>query len=108
MQNMGLLMEYEDILLKKRKDFSATYIGQKCFTKRYLKSCFNMFFENLLEWTPEMARDYLTMDIIQKLHLMRPLRKLEYPPEINIDQDLFSVAGWFIRNKFIFPDMSLF
>ena len=35
MQNMGLLMEYEDILLKKRKDFSATYIGQK--------SCFNMF-----------------------------------------------------------------
>ena len=23
MQNMGLLMEYEDILLKKRKDFSA-------------------------------------------------------------------------------------
>lgn len=25
MQNMGLLMEYEDILLKKRKDFSATH-----------------------------------------------------------------------------------
>lgn len=27
MQNMGLLMEYEDILLKKRKDFSANGNG---------------------------------------------------------------------------------
>ena len=33
MQNMGLLMEYEDILLKKRKDFSATYIGQNASQK---------------------------------------------------------------------------
>ena len=42
MQNMGLLMEYEDILLKKRKDFSATYIGQNA-SQKILKSCFNMF-----------------------------------------------------------------
>lgn len=94
MQNMGLLMEYEDILLKKRKDFSATYIGQNA-SQKDIKELFQYVFENLLEWTPEMARDYLTMDIIQKLHLMRPLRKLEYPPEINIDQDLFSVA-WMV------------
>lgn len=91
MQNMGLLMEYEDILLKKRKDFSATYIGQNA-SQKDIKELFQYVFENLLEWTPEMARDYLTMDIIQKLHLMRPLRKLEYPPEINIDQDLFNVV----------------
>ena len=94
MQNMGLLMEYEDILLKKRKDFSATYIGQNA-SQKDIKELFQYVFENLLEWTPEMARDYLTMDTIQKLHLMRPLRKLEYPPEINIDQDLFSVA-WMV------------
>lgn len=94
MQNMGLLMEYEDILLKKRKDFSATYIGQNA-SQKDIKELFQYVFENLLEWTPEMAKDYLTMDIIQKLHLMRPLRKLEYPPEINIDQDLFSVA-WMV------------
>lgn len=72
MQNMGLLMEYEDILLKKRKDFSATYIGQNA-SQKDIKELFQYVFENLLEWTPEMARDYLTMDIIQKLHLMRPL-----------------------------------
>ena len=66
MQNMGLLMEYEDILLKKRKDFSATYIGQNA-SQKDIKELFQYVFENLLEWTPEMARDYLTMDIIQKL-----------------------------------------
>ncbi|WP_155242958.1 hypothetical protein [Dorea longicatena] len=56
MQNMGLLMEYEDILLKKRKDFSATYIGQNA-SQKDIKELFQYVFENLLEWTPEMARD---------------------------------------------------
>lgn len=87
-------MEYEDILLKKRKDFSSTYIGQNAAQKD-IKELFRYVFENLLNWTPEMARDYLTMDIIKKLHLMRPLKKLECPPEINIEQDLFCVA-WMV------------
>lgn len=94
MQNMGLLMEYEDILLKKRKDFSSTYIGQNAAQKD-IKELFRYVFENLLNWTPEMARDYLTMDIIKKLHLIRPLKKLECPPEINTEQDLFCVA-WMV------------
>lgn len=48
MQNMGLLMEYEDILLKKRKDFSATYIGQNA-SQKDIKELFQYVFENLLE-----------------------------------------------------------
>lgn len=45
MQNMGLLMEYEDILLKKRKDFSATYIGQNA-SQKDIKELFQYVFEN--------------------------------------------------------------
>ena len=55
MQNMGLLMEYEDILLKKRKDFSATYIGQNA-SQKDIKELFQYVFENLLEWTPNGQR----------------------------------------------------
>ena len=47
MQNMGLLMEYEDILLKKRKDFSATYIGQNA-SQKDIKELFQYVFENFL------------------------------------------------------------
>ena len=42
MQNMGLLMEYEDILLKKRKDFSATYIGQNASQKDIKELLFDL------------------------------------------------------------------
>ena len=80
MQNMGLLMEYEDILLKKRKDFSATYIGQNA-SQKDIKELFQYVFENLLEWTPEMARDYLTILHFQnKYHLAKrfPLLALFY------------------------------
>lgn len=53
MQNMGLLMEYEDILLKKRKDFSATYIGQNA-SQKDIKEFPNIFPHRISVFTYSM------------------------------------------------------
>lgn len=110
MQNMGLLMEYEDILLKKRKDFSATYIGQNA-SQKDIKELFQYVFENLLEWTPEMARDYLTMDTIQKLvkpyrNIWKPVKKRE-KKACRINSDRFSSYMMYGEATTVFPSSAL-
>lgn len=89
--DIGLLTEYESILLGNRKDFTTTYLSQTYAQKTCL-TLFRYVFEELLDWTPEMIQTNLTMDIIKKLHLMKPFKKLYYPPELDKEQDLFYLA----------------
>lgn len=84
-------MEYEDILLGKRKDFSTAYLGKENSEKEAL-DIIRYAFEKLLGWSPVMIRDYCTPELIQLLHLQRPVNKIEFPPELDRNQDLFYIA----------------
>ena len=85
-------MEYEDILLGKRKDFSSVYMGKNA-SQTNIKSILKFAFEELLGWTPETVRDYTDHNLIKALHLERPVKKLYFPPEVSRETDLFYLAG---------------
>ena len=91
MKNIGLLTEYENILLKKKKDFSPAYMRASARPET-AAVVFRFAFEELLQWTPEMIRDYTTPELIQALHLKKALNRVVFPPELNKRDDLFYIA----------------
>lgn len=64
--NYALFVEYEGILLGNTQKFSQlslTRLREKTTAKQILR----FIFEELLEWTPEQVRDYLTPQIAEKV-----------------------------------------
>lgn len=97
MSNIGLLMEYEDILLGKRKDFSSEYMGKGALSKD-VKEILKYVYEDLLHWSPSTIRDYNNPALVKNLHLLRPIKKIPFPVELTAEEDLFYVA------KYLYPD----
>ena len=91
LENIGLLVEYESLLLKKRKSFTHTYMG-KTTPMKNARSVLRFAFEDILDWTPQMVRDNLSPRIINALCLQKPLSRIEFPPELNKNVDLFYLA----------------
>ena len=52
-------------------------------------------FETYLGWTPQVLRDNLTLDILERLKLKSLLRYIQFAPELNAKEDLFYIA-WLI------------
>ena len=87
--NYALFVEYEGILLGNTQKFSQlslTRLREKTTAKQILR----FIFEELLEWTPEQVRDYLTPQIAEKLHLTRIVHQIDFPSECNPETDLLS------------------
>lgn len=84
-------MEYEMILLGKRVEFSSTYI-KKDTSEDEVRPLLRYVFQDLLGWGAQDIYHYATPKLIQKLHLARVIRKIEYPPELNRNKDLFYLA----------------
>ena len=80
--NYALFVEYEGILLGNTQKFSQlslTRLREKTTAKQILR----FIFEELLEWTPEQVRDYLTPQIAEQLHLTRIVHQIDFPSECN-------------------------
>lgn len=91
--NYALFVEYEGILLGNTQKFSQlslTRLREKTTAKQILR----FIFEELLEWTPEQVRDYLTPQIAEKLHLTRIVHQIDFPSECNPETDLFYLAAF--------------
>ncbi len=97
MSNIGLLTEYESILVGKRKAFSNAYLN-KHVSNAEVAPVFKYVYENLLGWTPQIAYERTSQRLITALHLERPVRRLTIPPEINIQTDLFYIS------KIVYPN----
>lgn len=85
---IGLLMEYEEILLGKREDFSSVYL-KKRLPQEDVEELFRYVFGSLLEWTPSQVRDYSSKKLLSLLHLEKPYRYLVFPPELDRDRNVF-------------------
>lgn len=95
--NYALFVEYEGILLGNTQKFSQlslTRLREKTTAKQILR----FIFEELLEWTPEQVRDYLTPQIAEQLHLTRIVHQIDFPSECNPETDLFYLAA------FVYPE----
>lgn len=91
MKNIGLIMEYEDILLGKRNEFSTSYLS-KDNAENDGMIILKYVFENLLGWSPVTIRDFISPELIRMLHLQRVVNKIEFPPELDKNKDLFYLA----------------
>lgn len=87
------ITEYEGTLVGKRKSVSTFYFsyGETGNMKLALQ-IMQYAFETYLKWTPQELRDYLTLDVLERLKLKSLLRYIVFPPELNAKEDLFYIA----------------
>lgn len=90
------IAEYEDTLVGKRKSVSTFYFsyGESGNMKLALQIMQHAF-ETYLKWEPQVLRDYLTQEVLERLKLKGLLRYIVFPPELNAKEDLFYIA-WLI------------
>lgn len=92
--NVSIRLDYENTLL----GHQAAYKLSKKDTDRgeidsRIHSLLHYIFDELLEWTPKMVRDYLNWNLIEWLNITSVINKIEFPPELDPQKDLFYVAA---------------
>jgi len=80
LKNVGLIQEYEKILLGKNKDFSSVYIKHNA-KESEVSELLKYAFCDILGFTPEDMRDYLSPELIKRMKLKKAIDKIDYPPE---------------------------
>ena len=90
MQHQSIIVEYEEILMKKRKVFSKAFVGQNAQEKDILP-VFKYAF-SLLGWSVRDVRDYMTIDILKFMKLYRLYLHVKSPGEIDPKKDIFYLA----------------
>lgn len=95
------IAEYEDTLVGKRKSVSVYYFSYgESGNMRLALQIMQYAFETYLDWEPQVLRDYLTFEVLDRLKLRFLLRYIVFPPELNPKEDLFYIA-WLIYPKTI-------
>ena len=89
--NIGILSEYEDVLIGKRANFSSMYFSEKKNNNVAL-SLLDHVFRNMLEWSPKDVRDHITPELLSRLHLKRVVTSLDFPNELQKTKDLWYLA----------------
>jgi len=87
------IAEYEDVLIGKRKAIASYYFsygpnGNMKLALQIMHYSFNTY----LRWNAEQLRDYLTLEVLERLKLRSLLRHIQFPPELDRKQDLFFIA----------------
>lgn len=101
MQYMGCLIEYEEILLGKRQEFSSLYV-QKGAKPEIVAGLLRYAFNNLLGWTPEEVKNYATMEMVGKLRLGNAVKKLSFPAELSMgrEKNMFYLVSLMYPEKY--------
>lgn len=96
--NIGLVMEYEDILLKKRDSFSQIFLNSK-LSKSDLRELFKYAFEEVLQWDVKTVSSFTDIDTLKRMHLLRPAGHIPFPPELELETHPFYVAHFTYPEK---------
>lgn len=90
----SVLTEYDDVLLGRRQNYSAYFTSKKngdIFVRMALKYCFEYY----LHWTPTQVRDCLTLEIAKRMKIVRLIKRVPCPLELDAMNELYYVA-WFL------------
>ena len=92
--DVSIRIDYENALIGKqivykiaKKDNDVGEINNKVI------SLLHYVFDELLEWTPNMVKNYITWDLLDWLKLTPAVNKMTFPPELNPKKDLFYIAA---------------
>lgn len=92
--NVSIRLDYENTLLGRQTTYKiAKKEADKGEINDRILSLLHYVFDELLEWSPSMVRDYLNWDVIEWLHLTSVINKIEFPPELDSRTDLFYIAA---------------
>ena len=84
----GLLNEYDEILLGKRRKFSSMYFNFSDSTNELMAlSVIKYAIEHYLKWKPNEAYNMLTKKVLKQLHLSSLLTYIKFPIELNKIKD---------------------
>lgn len=104
----GLLAEYEDIILGKKKLFTSSYFDYSdTINTNTALNIFRYAIEYFLEWSPQEAYDKLNMDIIKLMHLEYAFSKITFPNELEKKKDLWYIACRLYPKYFNFKESDL-
>ena len=102
MMKVSLLIDYEKLMtIESKKKMKTTLKDEDDNKVSLMNAAFLMkyIFENILEWTPYMIRDYFTPEIAKWLHIDYCVAKIPFPPELDHNNDYFFVA------HYLYPDI---
>lgn len=88
---IGILKEYEEVLVGAKSALPTIYFSEKSNQKTTCDFLIYVF-EGILGWNFEDVRDRLNENIIKKLKLERAINSLEFPPELDPKTDLWYVS----------------
>lgn len=88
--SLEIAMEYEEILLGKRKKYSSRFKGEN-LTQIDIRDFADYVFREILGWTPHMAKDYFCEEIMDNLHLRTILKNINFPQGIS-EKDGYYIA----------------
>ena len=102
----GVIYEYTRVLLGELPEFSNNFFVRATISPGEIATMvFRAACEIFLHWPPEKVRTDLTMDIIQRMELERPLHYLPFPAELDREKDLWYVAYILYPNRYTYnPD----
>ena len=92
MNKIGFVLEYEEVLLGQRQDFSPTYI-KRGTPEKDVVDVLKYAFIDLLGWTPQQVFSYINPKLIHALRLDRVVAKIDYPIGLNKEKDLNYLAS---------------
>lgn len=87
---LEIAMEYEQILLGKRKKYSSRFKGEN-LTQTDIREFADYVFREILGWDPFMVRDFFNEDIMNKLHLTTIFKNIKYPQGVS-EKDSYYIA----------------
>lgn len=88
------LKEYDDMIIGKKKTFSAALMSKEN-GPTLCASLLRLIFDKYLGWTPTQIRDLLTPEVVERMCLSSLINRIPSPPEILRDSELYFVA-WYL------------
>ena len=96
---IGIVKEYEDVLAGAKKSLPTIYFSDKTNQKTTLDFLVYVF-EGILGWDAEDVRGRLDRRVIKKLRLERAVNCLEFPPELDPEEDLWYISCLLYPDKY--------
>ena len=96
-----LLYEYEQILMGNRASFSRSFFpkNQPKEREKNALAVFKYAIELFLGWQPYVAKERLRKSIVREMHLSKMLDYIEFPVELDPEQDLDYVLSLLYPKK---------
>ena len=95
-----LYMEYDDIVIGKRGNYSDRFFGKdKKANMKNALAVIKYALVHYLGWNADAVSENLTYEVMDQMHLLPLMRYIEYPTEYDKTKDFFFLASLLFKDK---------